>query len=312
MPDRPQARRGGWHERDLGDWTGRTVVVTGANSGIGLAAATALARHGAHVQLACRDLRRAEAAARRVPGSSTAALDLEDLDSVAAYRAPDRVDAVVCNAGRMGGVYIPSPQGFERQMATNHLGHALLVARLWPQLEQAAGRVVVVSSLAARGGRLTAGSTLADLVDPTPYEGQAVYADTKQAGLLYAQELHRRATASGSAVSAVAVHPGLCNTSLFRRQQVDSGHPGLAPLAAVLGALLFSSPPAGARPTLRGLSPGTPGGAFVGPRLLGRTRGRPALLGVYAGAADPAVGARLWDLTEQALGRTLPPGPVRR
>jgi len=296
-----------WNERDLGDWTGRTVVITGANSGIGLAAATVLARHGAHVQLACRDPRRAADAARRIPGSTTAALDLSDLDSVAAFQAPDRIDALVCNAGVMGGVYLPSPQGHERQMATNHLGHALLVKQLWSQLEESRGRVVVVSSIAARGGRLTAASTAQDLVDPQPYEGQQVYANTKQANLLYAQELHRRAVAVGSPVSAVVVHPGVSNTALFSRQQVDSGHPRLAPLAKAVGAIAFSSARAGARPTLRGLDAMTPSGAFVGPRLLGQARGRPHLLAVYASGRDPAVGRRLWELTEQVLGTRLPP-----
>ncbi len=296
-----------WNERDLGDWTGRTVVVTGGNSGIGLAAATVLARHGAHVELACRDPRRAADAARGIPGSSTAALDLCDLDSVAAFQPPDRVDALVCNAGVMGGVYLPSPQGHERQMATNHLGHALLVARLWPQLVASRGRVVVVSSIAARGGRLTADSTVQDLVDPQPYVGQSVYANTKQANLLYAQELHRRTVAVGSPVTAVAVHPGVSNTALFSRQQVDSGHPRLAPLAKAFGAVAFSSARAGARPTLRGLDPATPSGAFVGPRLLGQARGRPHLLAVYASGQDPAVGRRLWELTEQVLGSRLPP-----
>lgn len=291
----------------MGTWSGRTVVVTGGNSGIGLAAAKALALDGAHVVLACRDLRRAERAAGQVPGATIAALDLSDLDSVAAFRAPERVDAVVCNAGVMGGVYLPGPQGHERQMATNHLGHAALVADLWPLLEQAAGRVVVVSSLAARGGRLTADSTVQDLVDPQPYVGQDVYRTTKQAVLAYALELDRRARTTGSAVTAVAAHPGISSTELFARNQVDSGHPRLAPIARGLGALLFQSARAGALPTLLALDPATPRGSFVGPRLFGQVRGRPHLLAPYRTSADPAVGGRLWAITEQVLGRRLPP-----
>lgn len=298
----------GWDERDLGDWTGRTVVVTGAGSGIGLAAAGAMARRGAAVVLACRDRVRGQRAAAGVPGGVVAPLDLEDLDAVAAFPVPDRVDALVCNAGVMGGVFLPSPQGHERQMATNHLGHAALVARLWPRLEAAGARVVVVSSIAAKGGRLTATSTARDLVDPVAYEGQAVYGSTKQANLLYAQELHRRCAAAGSAVTAVAVHPGLSSTRLFARNQVDSGHPWLAPVARAVGAVAFQSARAGALPTLRGLDPATPSGSFVGPRLLGQVRGRPHLLEVYASGRDPAAAGRLWQLTEQVLGHRLPPG----
>lgn len=293
---------------DLGDWTGRHVVVTGGNSGIGLAAAQGLAARGARVTLACRDPDRARKASGQVPGSDVAALDLVDLDSVAAYPVPERLDALVCNAGVMGGVYLPSPQGHERQMATNHLGHAALIGRLWPALEAAAGRVVMVSSIAARGGTFGPASTLEDLLDPRPYDGRAVYGRTKQANLLWSQELHRRTAAAGSAVTAVACHPGVSNTRLFARQQVDTGHPRLAPLAAGLGAVLFQSARAGARPTLRALAATTPSGAFVGPRLLGQVRGRPHLLDVYASGADPATGRRLWELTEQALGTDLGPG----
>jgi NAD(P)-dependent dehydrogenase (short-subunit alcohol dehydrogenase family) len=280
--------------------------VTGGNSGIGLHTARGLARAGARVVLACRDLDRARTAAATVPGADVAQLDLSDLESVAAYAVPDRLDALVCNAGVMGGVYLPSAQGHERQMATNHLGHAALIARLWPALEAAAGRVVLVASIAARGGQLTPTTTVADLVFPQPYVAQVVYSSTKQANLVHAQELHRRTVASRSAVTVTAAHPGVSNTELFARQQVDSGHPRLAPVAKALGAVLFQSAHAGAQATLRALvaSPGS----FVGPRLLNQVRGRPQLLDVYAGAADPATAARLWELTEQVLGHALPPG----
>lgn len=295
---RPRGR-----EWDLGDWAGRTVIVTGGNSGIGLHACRALASRGADVVLACRDRARAGQAAATVPGGRVAVLDLSDLDSVAAFPIPERLDALVCNAGGMGGVYLPSVQGHERQMATNHLGHAALIARLWPALETAVGRVVMVSSIAARGGQLTTESSATQLTFPQPYDPQVVYACTKQANLLWSQELHRRSRT----VTVTACHPGVSNTALFARQQVDSGHPRLAPFARGFGAVFFRSAQAGAEPILRALAPQTPSGAFVGPRLLRQVRGRAQVLQVYPGSADPGTGARLWELTEQILQCRLPP-----
>jgi protochlorophyllide reductase len=131
-----------WHPRQLAQQTGRTFVVTGANSGIGFEAARDLVARGATVVLACRDLEKGEQARAEmeVAGKGTAVLlelDLADLDSVAAFAktfAADHPDlrALVCNAGVMGGPFLTTAQGFERQMGTNHLGHAALVSALWP------------------------------------------------------------------------------------------------------------------------------------------------------------------------------------
>jgi NAD(P)-dependent dehydrogenase (short-subunit alcohol dehydrogenase family) len=197
-------------------------------------------------------------------------------------------------------------QGFERQMGTNHLGHAALVSRLWPVLHTAGGRVVLVSSIVARGGRLTAATTRDQLVAPSPYASQQVYADTKQANLLFAQELHRRAASSGSPVSAVACHPGVSDTQLFVRTLRENGLGVLAPVAKGVLKLALHSSTAGALPTLRALDHSTPSGAFVGPSALGQVRGRPELLEVYPTGKDRAAAARLWELTEDVLGSPLP------
>ena len=144
---------------DLTAWRDRTVVITGGNSGIGLEAARALQSAGAKVVLACRDVTRAATVAN---GMTVRELDLADLDSVAAFAdATEGIDALVCNAGVMGGPMLGTTQGHERQMGTNHLGHAALVARLFPRLEQASGRIVLVSSIAARGGTLDPDAILA-------------------------------------------------------------------------------------------------------------------------------------------------------
>ncbi len=300
-----------WSAGSLGDWSGRTVVVTGGNSGIGLEAAATLVQHGAHVVLACRDAQRAERARSGLSGPGSArvgALDLADLDDVARFAVETaeqhpRLDALVCNAGIMGGAMLGTVQGHERQMGTNHLGHARLVAGLFTPLETAHGRVVTVSSIAARRGTLTYAMTQDDLISPPGYQSQAVYANTKQANLLFAQELHRRV---GSRVASVAVHPGVSWTNLFLRQLQEDGKGWLVPVAKVVGPVAFQSAEAGAQPTLRALDPSTPSGSFLGPRHLNQLRGPPELLELYSTGSDAATAARLWELTEQVLELPLP------
>ena len=303
-----------WSPRQLAQQTGRTFLITGANSGIGFEAARELVSRGAHVVLAVRDVAKGERARAALtgPGStSVVELDLSDLDQVAgaAKAVLDRHEglaAVVCNAGVMGGPYLLTPQGLERQMATNHLGHAALVAGLWPLLHASAARVVVVSSIAARAGRLSPQTTRQELVDPAPYDARRVYSSSKQANLLFAQELHRRSGRAGSPVSAVAVHPGVSATNLFARGLEERGASLLAPVSKALTRVAFQSAAAGAQPTLRALHHSTPSGAFVGPARFGQVRGRPELLDVYASGKDPATAARLWELTEQVLDLTFP------
>ncbi len=306
-----------WHAQQLGQQGGRTFVITGSNSGIGFEAARDLFGRGAHVVLAVRDTAKGHQAATRLTGPGTASvlrLDLADLDQVTAFatmllgRSADHgpVAALVCNAGLMGGPLLLTPQGFERQMATNHLGHAALVAALWPQLHADGSRVVLVSSGEARAGQLGPQTTRGQLLKPTPYDGRQVYRNTKQANLLFAQELHRRCTRAGSPVSAVAVHPGAAATNLFARQLERAGRRRLARASTVVTSVLLPSAAAGARATLRALDEATPSGAFVGPSRFGQLRGPPELLDVYAAGKDTATAARLWMLTEEVLGTTLP------
>lgn len=133
-----------------------------------------------------------------------------------------------------------------------------------------------------------------------------MYRNTKQANLLFAQELHRRCTTAGSPVSAVAVHPGAVATNLFARQLERAGRDRLAAISKVVGKVLLRSAAGGALSTLRALEDSTPSGAFVAPSGFAQLRGRPELVDVYASAKDPATAARLWELTEQVLGRPLP------
>ena len=290
------------------------MLITGATSGIGFAAARELVGRGAHVLLGARDVDKGERVRASLGGRGTATvveLDVADLDQVAtAVKAvldsTPTLSALVCNAGLMAGPHRLSPQGFELQMATNHLGHAALVTGLWPLLHASGSRVVLVSSLAARGGRLSPTSTVDELVAPSSYVAQRVYSTTKQANLLFAIELARRTGRAGSPVSAVAVHPGVSNTELFVRHLPGGRRSPLLPVVKAVGALVLQSSDAGALPTLRGLHHSTPSGAFVGPGGLGQLRGRPVLLEVPSTAKDPATAERLWELTEQVLDTPLP------
>ena len=311
----------GWDAASVGDQSGKTVVITGANSGVGLEAARVLAARGATVVLACRDPQRAEGAraeiSRQTPGTvTTIALDLADLDSVRRCAAELRdlhpaIDALVNNAGVMGGARRSTTQGFERQMGTNHLGHFVLTARLWPAITAApAGRVVNVSSLASRSGKLDADMTEQTLVDPQPYRETAVYSNTKQANLLFTRELQRRVDAAGLPVRAIAVHPGVSATKLFGRQVRENRFPFiriLGPGADAFARIAFQSSAAGALPTVRGVvDPDLPGGSLVGPKFLGGSRGKPEILDMFTPGTDEKAAQRLWELSEQIVKEPFP------
>lgn len=304
----------GWKESDIGDHSGKVIVITGANSGIGFEAAKAMVNAGAHVVLACRDENRAADAVAKIEKSTPAGttevlqLDVSDLDSVRAgaellLAKFDTIDALVNNAGIMATPRRASAQGFELQMATNHLGHFVLTAKLWPALLNAdQARVVSLSSLAARGGYLNAQMNERLLVDPDPYSAFPVYSNTKQATLLFAQELDRRIAASNAekpGVISVAVHPGVSSTNLFNRQLRDRHLTVAIPLVAGVGRVIFPSPKDAAHPTERALSdPDLVGGEFIGPSSLGQSRGAPIVMPVYSTGSDPATAQRLWELSE--------------
>ena len=311
----------GWDASHVPDQSGKTFVITGANSGVGLEAARVLAERGGNVVLGCRDPGRAESAradvAARAKGDvSTIALDLADLDSVRRCTAELRdrypqLDALINNAGVMGGARMSTEQGLERQMGTNHFGHFLLTAKLWPVIKAApGGRVVNVASLASRGGKLDADMTRETLVDPTPYREMQVYNNTKQANLLFTAELHRRIDAAGIGVRAIAVHPGVSATNLLGRQIRENRFPFVrvvAPAAELFAKVAFQSGVAGALPTVRGaVDPEIKGGALVGPKFLGGSRGKPEVLDMFAPGTDEKTAQRLWELSEEIVGEPFP------
>lgn len=306
-----------WTVESIGDQTAKTVVVTGANSGVGFHTAAALVANGANVIMACRDLTRSADALGQVrsAGSGTAelrVLDLADLDSVRAFAEQfaaefDQLDILVNNAGIMGGRRRDTAQGLELQMGTNHLGHFALTAQLWPQLCAAPrARVVALSSLAARGGTLDADMNAKVLVDPDPYKEMAVYSNTKQANLLFAQELHRRSVGSGARVESVGAHPGVSATNLATVQLKDRKIGFLAPALDGLAKLLLQGSAAGATPAIRAATDETvSSGSFVGPDSLGQSRGAPEVISVYKTGRDEATAAELWALSQEITDTSL-------
>lgn len=303
-----------WNESMIGDLFGRNVVITGANSGVGFEAARELVRHGAHVVMACRNMTAAERAQSTIAGDDGSGtteiveLDLSDLDSVARCAAGllkdgRSIDTLVNNAGVMGGPETFTAQGFEMQMGTNHLGHFALTARLWPLIVAAENpRVLSLSSIASRNGSLTAAMTRDTLVAPNPYKEMAVYSNTKQATLLFSQELSRRAQAAGLNVSSIGVHPGVSSTNLLSRQLKGRGLGVLAPVATGFGKVLFQSAKGGARPTVMAATDsGVGSGDFVGPSQLGQIRGTPKVLTLYSQGRDEATAKKLWELSEQVV-----------
>jgi NAD(P)-dependent dehydrogenase (short-subunit alcohol dehydrogenase family) len=300
-----------WSHRDVPDQTGRTLVVTGANSGIGLEAARTLAGAGAHVVLACRDAARAEAAAgelrRAHPRASLECLPL-DLASLASVRdfakafadRHPRVDVLVNNAGVMAIPRRTTADGFEMQLGTNHLGHFALTGLLLPQLLAArAPRVVTVSSTAHRGGRMR----WDDLQGERRYTRWGAYGQSKLANLLFSYELDRRSRAAGRPLVAVACHPGYSATNLqFVGPRMD-GSRFMESLMAWANRTFSQQAAMGALPTLyAATAPEVCGGEYYGPDRMFESWGHPKQVGSSGRSRELEAARRLWEISEQLTG----------
>jgi NAD(P)-dependent dehydrogenase (short-subunit alcohol dehydrogenase family) len=286
-----------WTSADLPSQTGRTIIVTGANSGIGLVTARELARSGAHVILAVRDADKGRAAVAQIGhGAEVLELDLASLGSVRAFAAgiDGAVDVLINNAGVMAVPESRTADGFEMQFGTNHLGHFALTGLL---LDRITDRVVTVSSGAHRIGKIH----LDDLNWEQRYKRWPAYGQSKLANLLFTFELQRRLAASGSRVTAMAAHPGYASTNLqFHTASIQDK------LMAVGNRLVAQSAEMGALPTLFAATQDIPGGSFVGPDGIGEQRGHPHLVGCASAARDEAVAATLWDRSQELTGVTFP------
>jgi NAD(P)-dependent dehydrogenase (short-subunit alcohol dehydrogenase family) len=291
----------GFTDVDVPDQSGKCVIVTGANTGVGFEAARVLAARGARVLLGCRDRGRAEAAMARIaamaPGADLAFLPLDqaDIDSVRAAaglaaREP-RVDALVNNAGVMIPPLTRTRQGFELQFGVNHLGCFALTALLLPKLAESAGRAVITASLAHQRGRI-------DWEDPNAekrYSRMPRYRMSKLANALFLFELDRRLRAAGSPVTAVGCHPGLAGTDLGR-------HAGPLQFITLLVNLIYNTPAKGAWPTLQAATAPLAPGGYYGPIGIGEARGPSGEAQRAPHALDPAAARRLWELSVAMTG----------
>jgi len=283
-----------WTPAEMPDQSGRTFVVTGANSGIGLAAAGKLAASGAHVVLAVRDAAKGEAAAAGLSGDpEVRALDLADLASVRAFaEGLDRdIDVLVNNAGVMATPYRTTADGFELQLGTNHLGHFALTGLLLPRIQD---RVVTISSGGHRIGRIN----FDDLQSERSYNRWRAYGQSKLANLLFMYELQRRVDAAGSPLRSVAAHPGYAATNLQSHTESIQDR-----IMALSNRIFAQSHEQGAWPTLyAATTPDLPGGAYVGPDGFLEQRGHPKLVGSSGAARDEDTARRLWDVSEELTG----------
>lgn len=294
-----------WKPSEIGDLSGTTAIVTGANSGIGFVEARTLAEHGAHVILAVRNIDSGRAAATRIDGSTQVEpLDLASQESVRAFadRIVAPVDLLVNNAGVMSPpARRTTAEGFELQFGTNHLGHFALTGRLLPALLAApAPRVTTVASLAHNQGD-------EHVVDGNPagdYQPRTSYGRSKLANLLFALELHRRATSAGSTLTSTAAHPGVAVTNLVASREGMGSRWVVRTFAPRLMRLLLPGSEGGAEAILYAATVAAPG-SYTGPQGPGEVRGQVGPAKLSRLATDEDLARRLWTLSEELTGVTI-------
>lgn len=300
-----------WTTADIPDLSGRTALVTGANSGLGLVSARELARKGASVVLACRDPGRGATALNRLnselPGATLRleALDLADLSSVSALAerlAEERLDLLVNNAGIMAPPRSETADGFELQFGTNHLGHFALTGLLLQRLLASPDpRVVTVTSTAHWIG----GIDFEDLQSENRYWRWTAYGQSKLANLLFARELARRAERSGAPLRSTAAHPGYSATHL-QTSGPTLGGGLLSPIRkagfGLVNKVAAQSDEMGALPQLYAAVEDIPGGSLAGPDRFDQMAGHPKLVGSSGASRDESSAARLWDVSRELTG----------
>jgi len=288
-----------WSTEDMPDQSGKTVIVTGANSGIGFESVKALYAKGAYVILACRDLVKARAAMDRIykrpsPGKLEAALlDLSSLSSVKTFadvllKRGTPLNMLINNAGIMNPPLTFTAEGFESQFGINFLGHFALSAHLYPLLQKAEGsRIVTVSSLAYTYGTIDFGNLRSEI----SYDAFREYCQSKLADLLFTVELKRRIFSKGDQVLSVAAHPGVTKTDLSRFMSAEEISGFSMEVSQGVLPILFAA-----------VSPEISNGGFYGPDADGGLRGYPGSAPILDNALDPIVAAKLWNVAQTATG----------
>lgn len=302
-----------WTAERMGDLSDKTVIVTGANSGLGFEAGKAFASHGANVVLACRSVERGVAAGERIRDDAPATrltvieLDLADLDSIRAFATSfddthDELHVLCNNAGVMAIPRSETADGFETQFGVNHLGHFALTGLLLDQLRGTDGetRVVTQSSGLHENGEID----FDDLQSEASYDEWAAYGQSKLANLLFAYELQRRLRSAGiESVESVACHPGYADTNLQQRGPEQSGSTlGLWGMKAA-NAVLAQDAATGALPMLyAATADDIDGGEYVGPGGFQNMRGHPEKQCSSERSYDETTAQRLWEVSEGLTG----------
>lgn len=289
--------------------SGKTAIITGANSGIGLEAAKVLAGKGFQIILAVRNELKGAAARKEIlafhPGGiiSIRLLDVADLASVRSFAEGilhdfNSLDLLINNAGVMIPPFTKTKDGFEMQFGSNHLGHFALTALLLPLLEQTPdSRIITIGSLAHNRGSID----FDNLDGSRGYKAKQFYNQSKLANMLFALELDRRLKQHGSKTISVVCHPGVSGTNIFKLGKRD------APLfLRNLANKYYLQPPAiGALATVyAATAPDLKGGEYIGPDGPGRRKGYPALETPHSSALDEEVAKRLWEVSEELTGIT--------
>jgi NAD(P)-dependent dehydrogenase (short-subunit alcohol dehydrogenase family) len=298
-----------WDTANMPDLTGKVVIVTGGNSGIGFEAAKEFARKGATTILACRSMNKAGAALAELKAELPDAdaeimqLDLASLDSVRqfaeAFKAKySQLDILVNNAGIMMVPYGTTEDGFERQLGTNHLGHFALTGLLFDLLLNTPGaRVVNVSSAAHQRGDMDFDNLMYEQGEG--YSPMGAYGRSKLANLLFTNELQRRFAAMGADAMATAAHPGISQTNLMGHME-DRWY---FKFVMLLSPLMLQSAAMGALPTIRAaVDPAAKGGEYFGPDGPGERGGYPIVVASSDAAHNEADARQLWQLSEELTG----------